>query len=130
MLLVETEIMNSGIHGMGLFAKCDIRKGTKVWEFNPLFDIVVNEALVGELPEVARTFLKIYAYRAIETNELTLNLDSSRHMNHSDRPNLVPDSMSTYYAAQDIPAGTELTCDYRVFSASGTSDFQEQQGPD
>jgi SET domain-containing protein len=122
-LLVETEIMNSAIHGQGLFARNDIRKGTKVWEFNPLFDIVLDETLIDDLPEVARTFLKIYAYRSIQTNELIVNLDMSKHMNHSNNPNLVPDASSSYYAIVDIPKGTELTCDYRVFSVDGTSDF-------
>jgi SET domain-containing protein len=122
-LLVETVIMNSAIHGMGLFAKSPISKGTRVWEFNPLFDIVLDDSQLNTLPPVARKFLDIYAYRSVETGELIINLDHAKHMNHSDTPNLVPDEMSSYYAVEDIPAGTELTCDYRVFFTNGTSDF-------
>lgn len=123
MLLVETVIMDSNIHGMGLFTKHEITKGTRVWEFNPLFDIVLDDTRIETLPAVARKFLDIYAYRSVETGELILNLDHSKHMNHSDKPNLVPDETSSYFAAEDIPAGTELTCDYRVFFTNGTSGF-------
>ena len=125
MLLVETDVMDSAIHGKGLFARQDIPKGTKVWEFNPVFDILVDESKIPELPPIAQDFLKFYAYRSVETNELIVNVDLSKHMNHSDTPNLVSDEMSNYFAVDDIPAGTELTCDYRVFHQDGTTDFSE-----
>jgi len=122
-LLVDTEIKKSEIHGIGLFTKNEIKKGTKVWEFNPLFDIKICDSHFDKLPETAHTFLKMYAYRSVETNELIVNLDLSRHMNHSDSPNLISDALSNYFAQHDIPPGTELTCDYREFSVSGVSDF-------
>jgi len=123
MLLIDAEIRKSDIHGIGLFSKGVILKGTKVWEFNPTFDIALDESKVKGLPESAHAFLKIYGYRSVQTNEFIINLDLSRHMNHSDAPNLVSDQDSNYFAACDIPAGVELTCDYREFSLSGVSDF-------
>lgn len=123
MLLIEAEIMKSEIHGIGLFCKDYIVKGTKVWEFHPLFDISLRDDDVGELPIAVRSFLNMYGYRSVETNELIVNLDLSKHMNHSDIPNLMSDSSSNYYAAHDIAAGTELTCDYREFSIFGIENF-------
>ena len=123
MLLIETALRESAIHGIGLFCVEAIPRGTKVWEFNPLFDQVVDEALLHTLPPAMHTFLKMYAYRAVEDNALYINLDLSRHMNHSATPNLIMDTDSSYYAAHDIAAGTELTCDYREFSQEGCEGF-------
>ena len=123
MLLIETEIRESEIHGIGLFCVEPIAKGTKVWEFHPLFDLTLQETELGSLPPPMHSFLRKYAYRSLETSELIVNLDLSRHMNHSDVRNLVSDADSNYYAACDLAPGTELTCDYRAFSVEGCSDF-------
>lgn len=123
MLLVDTEIRKSEIHGIGLFSKTAILKGTKVWAFNALFDITLSDDQISGLPAPAHSFLKMYGYRSVQTQAFIVNLDLSRHMNHSDTPNLISDAESNYYAACDIAAGTELTCDYREFSVSGVSDF-------
>ncbi|HVL02272.1 MAG TPA: SET domain-containing protein-lysine N-methyltransferase [Dongiaceae bacterium] len=123
MLLIETEIRQSKIHGLGLFCVGRVSKGTKVWEFHPLFDQVLKEEDVANLPPSMHSFLQLYAYRSVQTNELIVNLDQSRHMNHADNPCLVSDVESNYYAAYDLEPGTELTCDYREFSVSGC-DFQ------
>lgn len=123
MLLIEAELRNSEIHGIGLFCREAIAKGTKVWTFNPLFDVVLDETDLRSLPQAVRNFMRMYAYRARETGELIVNVDLSKHMNHSDNPNLVCDEHSNYYTVTDLPAGTELTCDYRVFCVEGCADF-------
>lgn len=127
MLLIETELRQSGIHGIGLFCVEPVPKGTKVWEFHPLFDQVVTEAELVSLPPAMHSFMRMYAYRSVETSELIVNLDLSRHMNHADSPNLVSDAESSYFAAFDLAPGTELTCDYREFASGGCSDFLEEK---
>jgi uncharacterized protein len=124
-LLIEAELRQSEIHGIGLFCINPIPKGTKVWEFHPLFDFAVDEAALSGLPDAAHGFLRMYAYRSRQTNELIVNLDLSRHMNHSDAPTLLSDVDSNYYAAFDLAPGTELTCDYREFAVGGCVDFLE-----
>jgi len=47
MLLIKTYLDKSPIHGIGVFAGEFIKKGTQVWEFNPLIDIILT-------PEQAR----------------------------------------------------------------------------
>ncbi len=123
MLLIDAELRNSAIHGIGLFCREAVPRGTKVWTFNPLFDLVFNEAHMVSLPAPVISFLQMYAYRSRETNELIVNLDLSRHMNHADTPTLVCDAESNYFTVDDLPAGTELTCDYRDFSIGLCSDF-------
>lgn len=126
-LLIEAELRNSEIHGIGLFCREAIPKGTKVWAFDPLFDLVFNERDIPALPKPVINFMKMYAYRSRETNELIVNVDLSKHMNHADSPTLVCDEDSNYYAVEDLPAGTEMTCDYRVFAVEGCSDFLDGQ---
>lgn len=123
MLLIETQLKESPIHGIGLFCVGPVPKGTRVWQFHPLFDLVLDETSVAALPPAMHTFLKMYAYRTVESNELIVNLDLSRHMNHADEPNLTSDAESNYYAAHDLAPGTELTCDYREFAVGGCIDF-------
>ncbi len=125
MLLIEAELRNSDIHGIGLFCREALPKGTKVWAFNPLFDLVISEADILALPQPVINFMKMYSYRSRETKELIVNVDLSKHMNHSDSPTLISDAESNYYAAENLPAGTELTCDYRAFAVEGCSDFLE-----
>jgi len=118
-LLIEADLRESDIHGIGLFCLEPIPKGAKVWEFHPLFDVVISDADLPALPPPVHSFLQKYAYRSVKTAELIVNIDLARHMNHADVPSLVTDSESNYYAAYDLPAGTELTCDYRIFSVAG-----------
>jgi uncharacterized protein len=122
MLTIPTRLQNSSLHGIGVFATEPVAQGTLVWTFHPGFDIEWDEAEVAKLPPVAQRFLKMHAYRALETGRLTLNTDYAKHMNHSDTPNLVSDAASNYYAARDIAAGEELLCDYRAFVAEGWID--------
>jgi uncharacterized protein len=118
-LLIEADLRESDIHGIGLFCLEPIPRGTKVWEFHPLFDVVISDADLPDLPQPVHSFLRKYAYRSVKTAELIVNVDLARHMNHADVPSLITDSESNYYAAYDLPPGTELTCDYRIFSVAG-----------
>lgn len=127
MLLIDTELRNSDIHGVGLFCVTPVAKGTKVWEFNPKFDVPFDETDIRSLPAPIYAFLRKYAYRSRETRQFILSIDLSRHMNHADNPTLYCDADSNYYAAFDFAPGTELTCDYRVFSMEGCSDFLDER---
>jgi uncharacterized protein len=122
-LLIETKLGMSDIHGIGLFCVAPIPKDTKVWEFNPLLDVTFDEDAIAALPPAVHTFMQMYSYRSVETKQFIVNIDLARHMNHSDTPSLNSDAQSNYFAAYDLPAGAELTCDYREFALEGCSDF-------
>jgi uncharacterized protein len=126
-LLIETELRESDIHGVGLFCTSPIAKGTKVWEFHPKFDVPFEESDISSMPPPILSFFRKYAYRSLETKKFILSIDLSRHMNHSDSPSLYSDADSNYYTAFDFVPGTELTCDYRVFAMEGCSDFLDQK---
>ncbi|WP_446007852.1 SET domain-containing protein [Candidatus Electrothrix sp.] len=112
MLLVKTYLDKSTIHGVGVFAGEFIPKGTLVWKFDPLIDIILNPEQVGGMPEAAKEFVLShsvpYPYGA---DNYCMTLDNSQYINHSSEHNLQPDSEGDR-ALIDIPAGIELTVDY------------------
>lgn len=108
MLLVETTVAKSSIHGVGLFAARDIPRGTKVWEFNELVDLAIAPGDLDRLPEPARSVVQRLSYFSAEMNAWILSADGAQYMNHADDPNVGDDT-----ALKDIAAGEELTENYR-----------------
>ncbi len=122
MLLIPTDLAPSHIHGLGVFTRQPVAAGTEIWRFQAGFDTTFLVEDLQELPEPAREFLRHYAYLDRTTGQFVLNADHGRFMNHSATPttgidprigNAAGDPVTV--ALADLPAGTELTCDYRSF---------------
>jgi SET domain-containing protein len=116
MLLVTTHLKESSISGIGLFASEPIRKGTRVWGFEPKLDIVLSKEEIGELSPSAQEQFHRYAYLDKVRKKYLLCGDDARFFNHSATPNCdeTEDNDSTY-ALKDIAAGEELTINYGDF---------------
>lgn len=54
MFLIEASIGMSAIHGVGVFAKQPIKKGTVVWVAHKGFDIYVTQEQIDALPPVTK----------------------------------------------------------------------------
>lgn len=124
MLLISTDLAPSRIHGLGVFTRHAVAAGTPVWRFQPGFDATFGPEALHALPDPAREFLRHYAYLDAATSAYVLNADHGRFMNHSEDPNTGlgpasgdPGDVVVTVALRDLPAGTELTCDYRAFDA-------------
>lgn len=123
MILVKSRLDKSNIHGIGIFAKEFIAKGTIVWEFNEKFDLVLSKKEVDQLSPAAKEQFLNYAYVSKKTGKYILCSDDSRFFNHSLNANTkceVPESPDSNealvcLATRDIQAGEELTNDYREF---------------
>jgi hypothetical protein len=120
MLMVETELRQSAIHGTGVFLLEPVRKGDLIWRFDSRIDRVYSEDEIAGLPERTRHFLRTYSTWHEATQLWILCGDNGRHFNHSDRPNTL--SLGTGFgddvAAEDLPAGVELTTDYALICDS------------
>jgi hypothetical protein len=116
MLMVETELRQSEIHGTGVFLKQPVRKGDLIWRFDSRIDRVYSEEELEGLPELTRDFLRTYSTWHEATQLWILCGDNGRHFNHSDTPNTL--SLATGFgddvAAEDLPAGVELTTNYAL----------------
>ena len=117
MLIVPTYLEKSPIHGFGVFAKQFIPKGTKVWEFNPIFDIVLSEEEFESLPPSSRAEIEIHLYQPEEGGDLYYESTMGKYMNHSRSANVDFSEVGAGWATRDIQVGDELTCDYRHFMA-------------
>ena len=120
MLMVETELRQSDIHGTGVFLREPVRKGELIWRFDSRIDRVYSEDELASLPEQTQRFLRTYSTWHEATRLWILCGDNGRHFNHSDTPNTL--SLGAGFgddvAAQDLPAGVELTTNYLLICDS------------
>ena len=114
MMMVETELKPSPIHGTGVFLLAPVRKGELIWRFDSRIDRVYTADEVASLPEHMQQFLDTYATWHEATGLYVLCGDNGRYFNHSSQPTTVSDSISfgEDRAARDLVAGEELTSDY------------------
>jgi len=113
MFLIPTYLAPSAIHGLGVWTPRPIAAGTVVWELNPEVDWLIPPPDLERFPEPFRSRLRAYCYLNVD-GLYTLCGDNGKFMNHANRPNCHEDDIRTI-ASVDIPADTELTCDYRAF---------------
>ncbi|NKC16212.1 MAG: SET domain-containing protein-lysine N-methyltransferase [Gammaproteobacteria bacterium] len=100
------------MHGVGVFADEFIAKGTLVWQFDPLIDIILSPEQLADCPESAKEFIISHAVPyPFGADNYCLTLDNAQYMNHSPEHNLQSSSKGDR-ALVDIPKGTELTVDY------------------
>lgn len=114
MLTVPVEIRKSEIHGCGVFAAKDIRKGDVVWMFDHL-----DQRWPGYTVEYWEPRLRAYAEQRGYVNkrgEVVICVDEAQFLNFpriGETANLclggTQDGEDILLAAVDIPAGTELT---------------------
>ena len=116
MMMVETELRPSPIHGLGVFLLRPVRRGDLIWQFDARIDRVYTADEVATLPELVRQFLHVYSTWHEPTGLWVLCGDNGRHFNHSEAPSTVSEGISfgVDRAARDLDAGEELTSDYRT----------------
>jgi SET domain-containing protein len=109
MLLVKTEIKNSTIHGIGLFALENIAKGKTIWILETQFDKVFSLKAFKELPNITKEYIMHYSYFHKAKNSHVLCSDNARFFNKSENPNCGGLDENKTIALRDIEAGEELT---------------------
>lgn len=121
MLLIETHVAPSAIHGLGLFATNAIPSGTPVWKFQPGFDQSFSPKQFAALPLLAQKHLQWFAYLSQLDGQWILSGDHACFMNHSATPNtgatMEHHQAVVTVALRDIAIGEEITCDYFAFDA-------------
>lgn len=116
MMTVRCYLAPSSIEGLGVFSHDDIRKGDIIWRFDRRFDQLIPLETVAQAPEHIQVFLDRYGYpHADHPGHLVLDADEGRFMNHSENANTDFSRPDVGIALRDIPAGEEITCDYREF---------------
>lgn len=111
-------VASSDIHGTGVFAKRPIPRGTRIIEYAGQRFPKAELLDAAELGERNLTYvLNLDEDTAIDG---AVQGNDARFVNHSCEPNCeiyVFDDIPYLYAMQEIPAGAELTFDYKLQSA-------------
>jgi uncharacterized protein len=124
MLIVKTIVKQSPLEGIELFAGEKIPKGSTIWKFDPVFDIMFDPTDVEKMPARHQKLINRYAYLSRNTGKYVYPIDDSRFTNHSaTNANMIdvafPGEVETRgIAARDIQNGEEILIDYRTIDAA------------
>jgi uncharacterized protein len=114
MMMVETVLKPSAIHGLGVFLVAPAPRGTLIWRFDSRIDRVYTLSEVDSLPAHVQTYLRTYCTWHEASQLFVLCGDNGRYFNHSTTPTTASNAISfgEDHAARDLAAGEELTSDY------------------
>ncbi|MDO8460444.1 MAG: SET domain-containing protein-lysine N-methyltransferase [Nanoarchaeota archaeon] len=115
------DVKNSKIHGNGIYASIDIKKGTKIIEYvgnkvtKEEADIVSDRQL--ELAKGNKGIGEVYLFELNDTHDIDGNVgwNPARFINHSCEPNCeveIENDKIWIVALKDIKKGKELSYDY------------------
>lgn len=125
MMLIKTYLADSAIHGIGVHAGEDIRKGQVIGRFAEGFDRFYAADEILAMPQEMRDFLAHYSYGSGEG--VIFPADNDRFTNHSSSPNTRTLPGGTVVALRDIGRGEELTCDYADFDDTWYRLFPDEE---
>jgi SET domain-containing protein len=116
MMMVETVLTPSLIHGLGVFLAEPVERGRLIWRFDSRIDRVYAPEEIESLPAHVQRYLRTYSTWHAQSGLYVLCGDNGRYFNHSDAPSTVSNAISfgEDHAARDLVAGEELTSDYRT----------------
>jgi uncharacterized protein len=131
MMMVDTELRASSIHGIGVFLTQQVKAGDLIWRFDSRIDRVFADDELGDMPEKLQQFLRTYSTLHGGLKLWVLCGDNGRHFNHSDVPNTrsLGIAFGDDVAAMDLEPGTELTSDYRTICDAIRSEGVEFNQP-
>ncbi|MFX0105174.1 MAG: SET domain-containing protein [Candidatus Hodarchaeota archaeon] len=121
------EVKPSDIHGLGLFAKKFIPKGTIWWHARPEDILIISKDQFLTLESSQKTSqmkdffynLLTYSYYERDLDALIFCLDNSRYVNHSVNANSGASEDENGFCAvaiRDIQPGEEITEDYSKYT--------------
>jgi SET domain-containing protein len=120
---VYARIKQSKIHGVGVFAICDIPKDTKLFPEDE-GEIIWKKKSALNLDEMPQEIRQLYDQFCLIKNKgetygcpKSFNLMTiAWYLNHSKTPNVGCDQDYAFYALRDIKKGEELAADYQTYN--------------
>jgi SET domain-containing protein len=120
MLCIKTKLKKSNIHGIGLFTDQKLPKGNIVWKANGALSYNVYskkewQKLKNKLNKHSFEQIKKYAYKYKNDNQYRVDLDDTRFINHSNKPNTTINKAGNMITIKLIKRGEEITMNYDDF---------------
>jgi len=120
MIHIKYKLNKSKLHGIGLFADEDVRKGQLVYSASPLLDVNISQEQFDSLDEKEKREIKYWGFWDMQNNVWHVDFDNSKFINHSINATLTqdPKQKDAYLVAtRNIRAGEELTQNYLEFES-------------
>ncbi len=114
MMVVNSYVAPSEIHGFGCFAAQAVKKGTVVWRRHPKIDPFVTLDEIADMEKDGAWHIGASVYWCIASQQYVYCGDLGRYWNHSDAPNTVMNGEECI-ACKAMGKDEEITCDYRQF---------------
>ncbi len=121
MFHVNVVLDKSKVHGIGLFARENIKKGWLVYTDNPNLNLLLSPESFSSLHIKEQNYIKHYGYFNQERKEWYLAFDNIRFLNHASDANVTLTDKGLC-ALKNIAYGQELLQDYRELHT-----FEERQ---
>lgn len=120
MLHIPHYVGTSAIAGVGLFTAIDLAAGQLIYTCDPRTLHILRDAELDALPAGVQDSWRRYLYRGRGKDRLADGWyycsDDARFFNHAAPANCRwVEARECYVAARDLPAHSELTCDYFEF---------------
>ncbi len=125
---VFTRLAPSKIHGVGVFAIKNIKKGTYIFYGDDEDLVWIKKSRLNHLPKEIKKLYKDFCVKKGSSygcpknfNQLTV----AWYLNYSQEPNVAADKNLLFFAIRDIKKGEELTTDYSTYSDMNRNRFEE-----
>jgi uncharacterized protein len=117
---IKYKLKSSDLHGIGLFADEDLKKGQLIYTASPLLDLNITQAQFDSLDEKEKQEMRWWGFFDKINQVWHADFDVTRFVNHSEKPTLTQDPKHNdayLIAARDVIAGEELTQNYLEFES-------------
>jgi hypothetical protein len=115
MMTVSVKVRESKIHGTGVYAAQDIRKGSVIWMFTPGLDHVMTDYSVNHAEPRVQKFVMDRGYHSLTKPQWVVCCDEAQFLNFPPEDQAAnielggeQDGENLLLAARDIANGEEL----------------------
>jgi len=128
MIHIAYKLKSSDLHGVGLFADEDIKKGQLVYTASPLLDLNITQEQFDRLDQKEKDEILWWGFFDQPSKMWRVDFDVSKFINHSSDATVTQDENhdeAYLIAVRDIKSGEELTQNYLEFE---TQEDLERRG--
>lgn len=120
MIHIKYKLDKSKLHGIGLFAQENLKKGQLIYTASPLLDVNISQKQFDSLNEKEKGEIRYWGFWDEPNKVWHVDFDNSKFINHSFTPTLTQDPRykdAYLITTRDVKKGEELTQNYLEFES-------------